>query len=202
MDLYEYQGKELFRRFGIPVSDGRLAETPGGGARCRRGARRPGRRQGAGADRRPRQGGRDQARRRPRRGRGARGRDPRARHPRPRRPQALGREGLGHREGVLPLGHVRPRREAGAVHVHEGGRRRHRGGRRGAARGARAPARRPARRLPAFPRPPPPARRRDRRPGRGEADRDDRRAPVRRLRRQRRDALRDQPADRHARRAR
>ena len=25
MDLYEYQGKELFRRFGIPVSDGRLA---------------------------------------------------------------------------------------------------------------------------------------------------------------------------------
>ena len=29
MDLYEYQGKELFRRFGIPVSDGRLARTPG-----------------------------------------------------------------------------------------------------------------------------------------------------------------------------
>jgi succinyl-CoA synthetase beta subunit len=28
MDLYEYQGKELFRRFGIPVSDGRLALTP------------------------------------------------------------------------------------------------------------------------------------------------------------------------------
>jgi succinyl-CoA synthetase beta subunit len=28
MDLYEYQGKELFRRFGIPVSEGRLAETP------------------------------------------------------------------------------------------------------------------------------------------------------------------------------
>src|SRR4051795_4130094 len=28
MDLYEYQGKELFRRFGIPVSDGRLAVTP------------------------------------------------------------------------------------------------------------------------------------------------------------------------------
>jgi succinyl-CoA synthetase beta subunit len=28
MDLYEYQGKELFRRFGIPVSDGRVAETP------------------------------------------------------------------------------------------------------------------------------------------------------------------------------
>ncbi|HVN61849.1 MAG TPA: ADP-forming succinate--CoA ligase subunit beta, partial [Gaiellaceae bacterium] len=28
MDLYEYQGKELFRRFGIPVSEGRLALTP------------------------------------------------------------------------------------------------------------------------------------------------------------------------------
>jgi succinyl-CoA synthetase beta subunit len=28
VDLYEYQGKELFRRFGVPVSDGRLATTP------------------------------------------------------------------------------------------------------------------------------------------------------------------------------
>jgi succinyl-CoA synthetase beta subunit len=28
MDLYEYQGKELFRRFGIPVSEGRLATAP------------------------------------------------------------------------------------------------------------------------------------------------------------------------------
>ncbi|MFL5968052.1 MAG: ADP-forming succinate--CoA ligase subunit beta [Gaiellaceae bacterium] len=28
MDLYEYQGKQLFERFGIPVSDGRLATTP------------------------------------------------------------------------------------------------------------------------------------------------------------------------------
>ena len=28
MDLYEYQGKELFRRLGIPVSDGRAAYTP------------------------------------------------------------------------------------------------------------------------------------------------------------------------------
>jgi succinyl-CoA synthetase beta subunit len=28
MDLLEYQGKELFKRFGIPVSDGRLAVTP------------------------------------------------------------------------------------------------------------------------------------------------------------------------------
>jgi succinyl-CoA synthetase beta subunit len=29
VDLYEYQGKELFRRFGIPVSEGRLATSPG-----------------------------------------------------------------------------------------------------------------------------------------------------------------------------
>jgi succinyl-CoA synthetase beta subunit len=28
VDLYEYQGKELFRRFGIPVSEGRLGTTP------------------------------------------------------------------------------------------------------------------------------------------------------------------------------
>jgi succinyl-CoA synthetase beta subunit len=28
VDLYVYQGKELFRRFGIPVSEGRLATTP------------------------------------------------------------------------------------------------------------------------------------------------------------------------------
>ncbi|HXV03770.1 MAG TPA: ADP-forming succinate--CoA ligase subunit beta [Gaiellaceae bacterium] len=28
MDLYEYQGKELFKRFGIPVSEGRVADTP------------------------------------------------------------------------------------------------------------------------------------------------------------------------------
>ena len=28
MDLHEYQGKQLFRRFGIPVSEGRLATSP------------------------------------------------------------------------------------------------------------------------------------------------------------------------------
>jgi succinyl-CoA synthetase beta subunit len=28
VDLYEYQGKELFRRFGIPVSEGGVASTP------------------------------------------------------------------------------------------------------------------------------------------------------------------------------
>ena len=28
VDLHEYQGKELFRRVGIPVSEGRLAVSP------------------------------------------------------------------------------------------------------------------------------------------------------------------------------
>ncbi|HEU4450748.1 MAG TPA: ATP-grasp domain-containing protein, partial [Gaiellaceae bacterium] len=28
MDLYEYQGKQLFARAGIPVSEGRVAESP------------------------------------------------------------------------------------------------------------------------------------------------------------------------------
>ena len=28
LDLYEYQGKQLFKRFGIPVSEGRVATTP------------------------------------------------------------------------------------------------------------------------------------------------------------------------------
>jgi succinyl-CoA synthetase beta subunit len=28
LDLHEYQGKELFRRHGIPVSEGRLALDP------------------------------------------------------------------------------------------------------------------------------------------------------------------------------
>ena len=28
MDLLEYQGKQLFAKFGIPVSEGRVARTP------------------------------------------------------------------------------------------------------------------------------------------------------------------------------
>jgi succinyl-CoA synthetase beta subunit len=39
MDLYEYQGKQLFQRFGIPVSDGALATTP---AEARRAAQKIG----------------------------------------------------------------------------------------------------------------------------------------------------------------
>ena len=36
MNLHEYQGKELFARFGIPVLPGQVAATPGRGARHRR----------------------------------------------------------------------------------------------------------------------------------------------------------------------
>ena len=129
LDLYEYQGKELFRRAGIPVSDGRLATTPeearaaaeelGGQVVVKAQVLTGGRGKAGGIKLAE---GPDEAEAR------ARG-DPRPRHPRPRRPQALDREGLGDREGVLPLGHVRPRREAAAVHVHDAGRGGHRGGR-------------------------------------------------------------------------
>jgi succinyl-CoA synthetase beta subunit len=34
LDLYEYQGKELFARYGIPVSEGRLALTPADAAKA------------------------------------------------------------------------------------------------------------------------------------------------------------------------
>ena len=132
----------------------RLGRAPrrlaAGRPRRRAGDRRPRRRQGAGADRRPRQGRRRQARGQRRRC-GAEGEGhPRPRHPRPRRPPSLDREGVRHREGVLPLDHLRPRREEAAVHVHDAGRRRDRAGRRGEPGGARPVARRPVRGLPAV----------------------------------------------------
>ena len=64
MDLLEYQGKQLFAKHGVPVPDGPPRDHRRGGRRGGRGARLPGRDQGPGADRRPRQGGRHQARRR------------------------------------------------------------------------------------------------------------------------------------------
>ena len=67
LDLFEYQGKQLFARYGIPISagDGRLHRRRGG--RGRRRHRLPGRGQGPGARRRARQGRRREARRRRRR---------------------------------------------------------------------------------------------------------------------------------------
>ena len=202
LDLYEFQGKELFRRFGIPVSEGRLATTRRGGGRGREGARRPGRRQGAGADRGTRQGGGHQARGHARGGRGARRRDPRHGHPRARGREGLDRARVGHRARVLPLDHLRPRREEAALHVHDAGRRRHRGGRCVEPGRARPAPRRPARGVPPVARAA--ARLRGgRRGSRGaEADRRDRGEALRGVRRLRGDALRDQPADRDDRTAR
>ena len=68
MDLYEYQGKQYFARFGIPTLPRRRGRHGGRGGRAGRGRRLPGRGQGPGQGRRPRQGGRRQAGRRRRRG--------------------------------------------------------------------------------------------------------------------------------------
>ena len=198
LDLYEYQGKELFAGSGSRFR-GRLATTPaearaaagelGGQVVVKAQVLTGGRGKAGGIKLAERSG----------RGGGARLGDPRARHPRPRRPQALDREGLGDREGVLPLGHVRPGREEGRCSCS-----RRRAGwtsrrwPRPDAGGARPAARRSARGLPAVPGPAPDLRRGHRRSRRAEADRVDRRPALRGLRRLRRDALRDQPADRHA----
>ncbi len=67
MNLHEYQAKDVFRSYGIPVPAGRVAASCRGG---RRGRACAGRlavgRQGAGARRRPRQGRRRQGGARPR----------------------------------------------------------------------------------------------------------------------------------------
>ena len=64
MDLFEYQGKQLFARYGIPVSAGEAAETVDDAVAAAERVGYPGRRQGAGAGRRARQGRRREARRR------------------------------------------------------------------------------------------------------------------------------------------
>ena len=71
VDLYEYQAKDLFAQHGVPVcraGPSRRPRRPRGGPRARRDRGR----QGAGEDRRPRQGRRRQARRDRRGGGGAR----------------------------------------------------------------------------------------------------------------------------------
>ncbi len=69
MNLHEYQAKEMFRGYGIPVPAGEVAasaEAAVAAARALGGERLGG--QGPGARRRPRQGGRREARARPRGG--------------------------------------------------------------------------------------------------------------------------------------
>ena len=114
VDLFEYQGKQLFARYGIPVSPGDVGRRPSTRPSRAADARRvSGRRQGAGAGRRARQGGRHQARRTtPTRcathagnilGMDIKGHVVAAR---------LGRARVRHRRGVLRVVHARPRREA------------------------------------------------------------------------------------------
>ena len=146
MDLLEYQGKQLFARHGLRVSAGKAVTTVEDAVTAAERDRLPGRRQGAGADRRARQGRRREARRR--RGRGARARDqhPRPGHPRAHRANAVDRARLGHRHRVLRLGAARPLRQAAAGDVQRRGRRRHRRGRREDPGEADPPPRRRARR--------------------------------------------------------
>ena len=123
MDLLEYQGKQLFARHGVPVPEGRLATS-----RRRRPAKAAeelgfpvvvkAQVQIGG----PRQGRRDQARQRRRRGRGTRRGDPRDGHPGPHRARGLGRAGLGHRGRVLRRGRLRPQREEAPRDALRGGR--------------------------------------------------------------------------------
>ena len=130
----------------------------------------------------------------------ARRRHPRARHPRPRRPAALDRALVGDRARVLPLGRARPGRRTRAADVHDA---------RAASRSSRSPPRTRTRSCASTsirsrgssrttsascsPRSSDESER--------DADRGDRREALPLLRRVGRDALRDQPADRHARRA-
>ena len=141
------------------------------------------------------------SRRRPR-SRVSRSRHPRSGHQGPRRAPSLDRDRVGHREGVLPLADLRSRRQEAAVHVHDAGRSRDRAGRGGEPGRPRASPRRSSRGLQPVAVAPARVRRGRRRSVGAEADRQDHRPALRRLRPLRRDALRGKPADRDARRRR
>ena len=199
MDLLEYKGKQVLERYDVPLPAGEPARTVDEAVAAAAGIGYPRRRQGAGEDRRPRQGRRDQAS--------------------PRTPTAvrehadaiLGMDIRGHTVRELWIeqatdiaseyyaaDRLRPLGEVDARDALHAGRHGHRAGRRRAARGAGDAARRSARRLSALPRPPPGVRgrrrRRRRAPGRRHA-----RHALRGVRRRGRHARRDQPAHHHAR---
>ena len=198
MDLLEYQGKQLFARHGVPVPQGAPATTVEQAVAAADEIGYPCVDQGAGADRRPRQGRRHQGRQRPQGGRGARARDPRHGHPRLHRARGVGRGGVGHRRRVLRLDRLRPRGQAAAGHALHAGRHGHRGGRRARPGRDREAARRPAARLPGLPRAPA-GLRRGRRRGRDPRRRRAADQALRRVRRRGGDARRGQPDDRHRR---
>ena len=111
------------------------------------------RRQGAGADRRPRQGRRHQGRQERRRGARARDGDPRHGHPRPHGPRGLDRGAPARSPpSTTRRSSSTARRRRRCVHVLHEGRHGHRGGRRGGPGRDRHAARRPAARLPGLPR--------------------------------------------------
>ena len=134
MDLLEYKGKQVLKRYDVPLAAGEPARTVDEAVDRGRRRRLPGRRQGAGEDRRPREGGRDQARRGRRRGARARRGDPRDGHPRPHRARAVDRGGDRHRQRVLRRHRLRPLGEVVARDALHAGRHGHRAGRRRATR--------------------------------------------------------------------
>ena len=202
MDLYEYQGKQLFRRFGIPVSEGRLATSPeearaaavdlGGPVVVKAQVLTGGRGKAGGV--KLAEGPVDAEQR----AREILGLDIRG----PPRAQALDRARVRHREGVLPLPHVRPVGEEAAFHAHDERRRRDRAGRGGESRRTRAAARQRPRELSAVPGAAPHLRRRHLGSRRAAAGARHHRKALRVLHGVRRDAVRDQPADRDPRRNR
>ena len=110
VDLYEYQGKQYFARFGIPTSPGGVADTVDEAVAQAEAAGYP-----VVVKAQVKVGGRGKAGgiklandadevRQARRG------DPRHGHQGPHRAPGLGRARLGHRQGVLRQLHPRPRR--------------------------------------------------------------------------------------------
>ncbi len=146
MDLFEYQGKQFFARFGIPVSAGRRRRhRRRGGGRGRRG-RLSGRGQGPGPGGRAGQGRRRQAGQRRRRGPRSTPATSSAWTSRATRQAPVDRARLRHRPGVLRQLHPRPGGQEAPRHGVGQGRGRDRGGGRGGPRGHRPAAHRPGRR--------------------------------------------------------
>ena len=80
VNIHEYQAKEIFRKYGIPIPPGEVATTPERSGGNRPKVRRHGRREGAGSRRRTRQGRRSQARQDSRGSTRGRREDPQAHH--------------------------------------------------------------------------------------------------------------------------
>ena len=108
VDLFEYQGKQFFAGFDIPVSPGEARHHGRRRGRRRRPDRLSGRGQGPGPGRRSGQGRRRQAGQRRRRGPRARRATSSASTSRVTSSRCLDRAGLRHRRGVLRQLHAGP----------------------------------------------------------------------------------------------